>query len=229
MRCRTDVTFARSLLSLPDETLDDVLGKALPDDCGTLAFSPKVSLWEIKQYTTAVLSLSQICHQVCRMLLPKLYLIIPLLGLNNKHRMAFLELMPNYSRMCQKLALHIPGCGASFLKLVELLCHQCKHLTSLQVLVLDIRLDDDAEELDKKYESSCISQVPSSTRMRDKELQCWKDLCAGLPRLSKLQLHRFLLSDAAIGFAEAELSSIRTLVLNVGTPDFLTRQHTHSI
>lgn len=101
------------------------------------------------------------------MLLPKLYRIVPLLGSNNKRCMAFLELMPNYGWMCQKLALHIPGRGASFRKLVELLCHQCKHLTSLQVLMLDIRLDDDTDELDKKYESSCISQVPSSTRMGD--------------------------------------------------------------
>ena len=63
--------------------------------------------------------------------------------------------------------------------------------------------------------------------MGDKELQCWKDLCTRLPRLSELQLHRFLLSDAAIGFAGAELSSICTLVLNVDAPKFFdTTAHT---
>ena len=133
MRCRTDVTFARLLLSLPDETLDDVLAEGLP-----WTFSSEASLWGIKRYTAAVLSLSQICCRVRRLLLPKLYGIVPLLGPSNKHRMAFLELMPNYGWMCQKLALRIPGHGANFLKLVELLHYPCKHLTSLQLLVLDI-------------------------------------------------------------------------------------------
>jgi hypothetical protein len=215
---RHNVTFARSLLSLPDETLDAVLSEALPDDYGTLSLSARTSMRGIQQYATAVRSLSQICRRVRQLLLPKLYHIVSLVSPNNKRRMAFLELVPSYGRMCRKLALRIPGRGESFLKLVELLHHQCEHLTSLQTLVLDIRLDDNADASDKTWESSDISTVPSGTRMGRRELQCWKDLCARLPKLSELHLHGFLLSDAVIGLAGAELSSIRTLGLNLGAP-----------
>jgi hypothetical protein len=152
------------------------------------------------------------------LLLPKLYHFVPLLSPNNKHHMAFLELMPSYSWMCRKLAFRIPGCGASFLKLVELLHRQRKHFTNFQALVLDIRLDDDADESDKKYELSCTSEKPSSTKMGGKELRCWKELCAMLPQLTELHLYGFLLSDAAVSWARAELSSTHTLSLNLGAP-----------
>ena len=55
--CRTerpDVTLAKSLLSLPDETLDAILAEALPDACVPSTLSSLTSIWGDQQYTGAV-------------------------------------------------------------------------------------------------------------------------------------------------------------------------------
>src|ERR1700676_3806596 len=92
---RPGVALAKLLLSLPDETLDAILAEALPDACMPLTLSSLTSIWGDQQYTGAVQSLSQVCHQIHWLLLPKLYHFILLLSPNNKCCMAFLELMPS--------------------------------------------------------------------------------------------------------------------------------------
>jgi hypothetical protein len=123
-----------------------------------------------------------------------------------------------YGQWCQKLALRIPGPGDSLCELIELLHQQCKYLTSLRVLILDVRLDESAYASDKRYESFDISLLPSKTKMGAREVRCWKELCSALPRLVELHLHGFLWSDAALGFAKADLSSVRTFGLNLHAP-----------
>jgi len=183
----------KALLCLPDEILEAAITEALP---GVPADFTSNSLWDSTQYANDVHSLSQICRSVHRSLLPKLYRFVRLLRPNNKRRLSFLDLAPMHGHICEKLAFRIPGAGASFCTLVELLRDRCKDFTNLRTLQLDLRFDDNANSSDKRYESSCVSVDPSDRKMTARELHCWKDLCSALPRLSELHLHGFLLSDA---------------------------------
>src|ERR1700734_449650 len=161
---------AISLLSLPDELFEISLTEALlgPVDF-SLASRTRSSVWENQRFANDVHYLLRICNCVRHILLPELYRFVILLRPNNKRRLSFLELMPICGHICQKLAFRIPGRGASFCKLVELLRLQCKHLTNLQVLELDIRLDDDADSSDTRYQSSYISMTPSNMKMGPRE------------------------------------------------------------
>jgi hypothetical protein len=205
----------KALLCLPDEILEAAITEALP---GVPADFTSDSLWDSTQYANDVHNLSQICRRVRRILLPKLYRFVRLLKPNNKCRLSFLELASMHGHMCEKLAFRIPGAGASFCTLVELLRDRCKDFTNLRTLQLDLRLNDDANSSEQPYKSSCVSVDPSHRKMAARELHCWKDLCSALPGLSELHLHGFLLSDAVAGFAKAELSSIRTLGLSLAAP-----------
>ena len=177
------------------------------------------SPWDSSRYyVNDVHSLSRVCRRVRRILLPKLYRFVRLLKPSNKRRLSFLELAPMYGHMCEMLAFRIPGAGASFCTLVELLRERCKHFTNLRTLKLDIRLDDDVNSSDNRYDSSSVSKIPSHRKMTARELHCWKDLCSALPRISELHLYGFVLSDAVAGFTKAELPSIRILGLNLAAP-----------
>jgi len=138
--------------------LEEALVEVLPD---FPADFDSDSLWASLRYANHVHNLSRVCRRIRKILLPKLYRFVRLLQPNNIRRLSFLELIPMYGHICEKLAFRIPG-GGSFSTLVGLLSNQCKYFTNLRVLELDIRLDDDADASDKRYESSVFQHISTT-------------------------------------------------------------------
>lgn len=155
--------------------------------------------------------LSTTCRRFRRILLPKIYHTVNLQQCNNEPRLHFLSLTPSYGHLCRDLALRIAGIGSNFRTVVKTLREQCKHLTNLRSLDLDIRLLDGIKCPGKSLDSNVMSAT---------DLRYWKDLCATIPHVTELHLNSLTLSDAAKGFAKADLSSVRTLSLRLPAPVF---------
>lgn len=155
------------------------------------------------------------CRRFRRILLPRIYREVKLLRIRNQAKIVFFELMPKYGHLVHSLHIRIQEEQNGHL--LRLLHDACSSLTSLKVLVLDIRLDPlSTNERDAMWGTPQISHLSSSTPMNHSQRTFWGALCMYLPRsLLELHLHGFTWSDAVHGLKQTSLPDLHCLALHL--------------
>jgi hypothetical protein len=197
-----------SFLLLPNEILEIILLEASSISSSGNSLSTD---WRDTQFSIRDLHLlSTICRRFCHMLLPRIYRDVRLTHGSNKSRLQFLRLLPSYGHFCQNLTIRIVGMRGYFCASLR---QYCKHLTNLRVLQLGVHLDGGERTC-----SDCFREIRDPTTMGTQQLTHWKNLCAALPRVTELHLHGFTWADAAVGFPNMHLSTVRTFGFHPTAP-----------
>jgi hypothetical protein len=188
------------VLSLPDELLENVLNQSID-------LTSRIDCHR----------LSTTCQRFRQILLPRIYREV---SISRFKRLSwvqkFFALTPTYGHLCQTLIFHIPDSAKRLSCVPDLLCEHVQYFTMLRVLDLC------SAECWPPHGRLVIPGTVADVRP-------WKRLCAALPQVSELHLRGFTWDDAMDGLAQANMSSVQTLSVELAadelTPEMATVFH----